>query len=69
MTETILTGLLYIAMIAVTITLGFGVFTLARKGDQARSQSNKLMRLRVILQFAAVVLIVLIFFVKEQISG
>lgn len=69
MTESLLTGLLYLAMAAVAITLGFGVFTLARKGDEARSQSNKLMRLRVLLQFIAVLLIVVIFFFKSQFSG
>ncbi len=66
MAENLLNGLLYIAMAAVTVTLAFGVFTLARKGDEARSQSNKLMRLRVLLQFIAIVLIFLIFWVKSQ---
>lgn len=65
----LLTGLLYIAMLAVVIVLGFGIFNLFRSGDEARSRSNKLMRLRVVLQFSAVVLIVLIFFVKEHWPG
>lgn len=69
MTETLLNGLLYLAMAAVAITLALGVFTLARKGDDARSQSNKLMRLRVLLQFIAVLLIVVIFFFKSQFGG
>ena len=69
MAENLLNGLLYLAMAAVAITLGFGVLTLARKGDEARSQSNKLMRLRVLLQFIAVVLIVIIFLLKDQFGG
>ncbi|MNJ02015.1 hypothetical protein D3C73_1618210 [compost metagenome] len=40
-----------------TITLGFGVYTLYRGGDFARSNSNKLMRLRIILQATAVLLL------------
>ena len=48
--------LILIAIAAVTITLGFGVYTLYRGGDFARSNSNKLMRLRVVLQAVAVLL-------------
>ena len=50
--------LILIAIAAVTITLGFGVYTLYRGGDFARSHSNKLMRLRIILQAVAVLLLV-----------
>ncbi len=49
--------LILIAIAAVTITLGFGVYSLYRGGDFARSNSNKLMRLRVILQAVAVLLL------------
>jgi uncharacterized membrane protein len=49
--------LILIAIAAVTITLGFGVYTLYRGGDFARSNSNKLMRLRIILQATAVLLL------------
>ncbi|WP_300530817.1 twin transmembrane helix small protein [Maricaulis sp.] len=66
MTETFLTGLLYIAMLAVVVVLVFGIVNLYRTGDKARSTSNKLMRLRVGLQFAAVLIIVAIYYVKEQ---
>ena len=61
--------LLFIALGAVTITLGFGIYSLMRGGQYARSNSNKLMRLRVVLQFAAVLLIVAIFLVKENLGG
>lgn len=50
--------LILIAIAAVTITLGFGVYTLYRGGDFARSNSNKLMRLRIILQATAVLLLI-----------
>ena len=67
--DTVLTGLLYIAMLAVLITLGFGIFNMYRSDDKARSRSNKLMRLRVILQFAAVLIIIAIYLVKENTGG
>ena len=50
--------LILIAIAAVTITLGFGVYTLYRGGDYARSNSNKLMRLRVALQALAIAVLV-----------
>lgn len=49
--------LILIAIAAVTITFGFGVYTLYRGGDFARTNSNKLMRLRVVLQAVAVLLL------------
>lgn len=49
--------LILIAIAAVTITLGFGVYSLYRGGDFARTHSNKLMRLRVLLQAVAVLLL------------
>ena len=49
--------LVLIAIGAVAITLGFGIYSLYRGGDYARSNSNKLMRLRVILQATAIVLL------------
>ena len=49
--------LILIAIAAETITLGFGVYTLYRGGDFARTNSNKLMRLRVVLQAVAVLLL------------
>ena len=67
--DTVLTGLLYIAMLGVLIVLAAGVINLYRGDDMARSRSNKLMRLRVVVQFAAVILIVIIFFVRENLGG
>lgn len=47
-----------LAIGAVFITLCFGIYTLFRGGEFARSYSNKLMRLRVLLQFIAVLVLV-----------
>ncbi len=49
--------LVLIAIGAVAITLGFGIYSLYRGGDYARSNSNKLMRLRVALQATAIILL------------
>lgn len=50
--------LIPISLAAVTITLFVGLFALFRGGDFGRSYSNKLMRLRVVLQAVAVALLV-----------
>ena len=50
--------LVLLAIGAVAITLGFGIYSLFRGGDYARTNSNKLMRLRVGLQAVAVILLV-----------
>ncbi|MBJ7447957.1 MAG: twin transmembrane helix small protein [Brevundimonas sp.] len=50
--------LILAAIGGVAITLGFGIYSLYRGGDYARSNSNKLMRLRVALQAVAIVLLV-----------
>ncbi len=49
--------LVLIAIGAVAVTLGFGIYSLYRGGDYARSNSNKLTRLRVALQATAIVLL------------
>lgn len=53
----VLNILILLAIAAVTITLGFGIYSLYRGGDFARSHSNKLMRLRVALQALAIALL------------
>lgn len=47
-----------IAILAVLVVLCFGIYSLLRGGEYARSYSNKLMRLRVIVQFVAVVVLI-----------
>ena len=61
--------LILIAIAAVTITLGFGVYTLYRGGDFARTNSNKLMRLRIILQAVAVLLLMIGMWLKRTHAG
>ena len=52
------TYLIPISLAAVTLTLFVGLFALFRGGDFGRSYSNKLMRLRVLLQFIAILVLV-----------
>ena len=66
---TLIDILIIAAMAGVVITLGFGLYTLYRGGDVARSRSNKLMRLRVVLQAAAVVLLVVGMAIKHSHAG
>lgn len=49
---------LYVTIGAVFVVLAFGVVNLVRTDGQARSRSNKLMRLRVLVQFIAIILLV-----------
>ncbi len=50
--------LIPLALAAVALTLGVGIYALFRGGDFGRSYSNKLMRLRVLLQFSAILILV-----------
>jgi Hypoxia induced protein conserved region len=50
--------LIPVSLLAVLAALGFGIYALFRGGDFGRSYSNKLMRLRVVLQFVAVLVLV-----------
>ena len=54
----VFTWLIPIALAAVTLTLAVGIYSLFRGGDFARTWSNKLMRLRVLLQFCAILILV-----------
>jgi len=49
--------LIPIALGAVAIVLAFGIYALFRGGDFGRSYSNKLMRLRVVMQALAIVVL------------
>ncbi|CAN5595306.1 twin transmembrane helix small protein [soil metagenome] len=53
-----------LALGAVLLTLCVGIFALFKGGDFGRSYSNKLMRLRVALQFLAVVVLMAAFWWK-----
>ncbi len=54
----IINFLIPISLIAVTVILFMGLCTLFKGGDFGRSNSNKLMRLRVLMQAIAVALLV-----------
>ena len=54
----ILDILILAAILAVAVTLAFGIRSLYQEGPEARSRSTKLMRLRVVLQAVAVALLV-----------
>lgn len=51
--------LVLVFLAAVTATLGVGIFALYRGGDFGRTWSNKLMRLRIVLQAATILIIVI----------
>ncbi len=55
--QTTLNILLALALVAVAITLATGVYSLLRGGRFGRTWSNRLMRLRVALQFGAICLL------------
>jgi hypothetical protein len=57
MITTYLTWAVYVVLAALFVVLAFGVVNLVRTDDKAVSRSNKLMRLRVAVQFLAVLLI------------
>lgn len=50
--------LIPISLAAVLLALAGGLYALNRGGDFGRSYSNKLMRLRVLLQFIAILILV-----------
>ena len=66
-----LTGkiLVLIATAAVAVVLVIGLYSLYRGGDFARTHSNKLMRLRVLLQAIAILVIMLVLLFNGRSSG
>lgn len=62
----IFTFLIPITLLGVLVALAFGLFALFKGGEYGRSYSNKLMRLRVLLQFIAVVVLVAAFYWRHR---
>lgn len=58
-----------LALLAVLLTLAVGLYSLFRGGEFARNNSNKLMRLRVLLQLVAVAILVAAFIWRGQQGG
>jgi Hypoxia induced protein conserved region len=56
--QTILMTGFYIALAALVIVLGLGIANIARTDDNQASRSNKLMRLRVLVQAIVIALLV-----------
>jgi hypothetical protein len=54
------------ALAAVTLVLGLGIYALFRGGEFGRSYSNKLMRLRVLLQAIAIAVLVAAFWWRSR---
>lgn len=57
---------IFAAIGVVFVVLVAGIVNLAINSDKARSRSNQLMRLRVVAQFVAVVLLMLGFWLKTR---
>jgi hypothetical protein len=58
--------LLLASLLAVAVTLGFGFYAMFRGGEFGRKWSNKLMRLRVMLQFTAIAILAATMLVNQQ---
>ena len=55
-----------ILLVAVAVVLILGIGTLFKGGDTSKKYSNKLMRLRVLLQFVSIIVLVcLAYFFKD----
>jgi len=53
-------------LVAVFLVLCFGIYTLFRGGDFGRSWSNKAMRMRVLVQFVAILILVAAMWWKQS---
>jgi hypothetical protein len=62
----ILQVLLAIALLAVAATLAVGFYSLFRGGQFGRTWSNRLMRLRVALQFTAILFLAALFWLNQN---
>ena len=56
--QTILMTGFYVALAALVVALGIGIANIARTDDKQASRSNKLMRLRIMIQAIVIVLLV-----------
>lgn len=54
------------ALVIVFAVLCFGIYAMFRGGDFGRSWSNKAMRMRVLAQFVAVLILVAAMWAKQQ---
>ena len=61
--------LIPIAILAVTVFLGLGIYSLAKGGEFAKNNSNKLMRARVTAQAVAIALLLLLAYLLTRANG
>ena len=61
--------LVAIAVGIVALVLVVGLYSLFRGGDFARSYSNKIMRLRIVAQFVAIVIIMAVLYFTSRGAG
>lgn len=64
--ENIFAWLIPLALAVVFIVLCFGIYAMFRGGDFGRSWSNKAMRMRVVAQFVAVIILVAAMLAKQH---
>jgi hypothetical protein len=55
--RTLFDVLIVLALVAVAVTLAFGIYSLQRGGEFSLKYSNKIMRLRILLQFVAILIL------------
>jgi uncharacterized protein HemY len=55
-----------IAIIFVALILAAGLYTLFKGGDVSRSWSNRLMRMRVLAQFVAIIIIMTVLYFARR---
>jgi|TARA_B110000438_G_scaffold79735_1_gene79795 hypothetical protein len=58
--------LIPISVIAVTLVLATGIYNMMKGGEFNKKYSNKLMRLRIILQFIAILIIMLAVYLSSN---
>ncbi len=58
--------LVAIAIGIVFVVLCLGLYTLMKGGEVSRTWSNKLMRIRVLAQFSAIVLIMVVLYLSQR---
>jgi hypothetical protein len=58
--------LVAVALAVVVVILCLGLFTLYKGGDTSRSWSNRLMRLRVVAQFVAIIIILIVLYFSQN---
>ena len=67
--NTLFNFLIPLSLAAVLGVLGMGIYALFRGGDFGRSYSNKLMRLRVLVQFIAILVLMAAFWWNRRGGG